>query len=117
MGQRSYFVDVKISDTSILSNTGNVANFAVMHYNTIHVSITRLERVTVSDNKVQGIVETSRGAGLTVLVVLFFDSLDSLPQSQGDISMTGGDTPLKLQSKFGFFWRSTNVLHDTTKCL
>ena len=85
MGQRGYFVDVNISDTRIFSNAGNVPNFVMLYYNSIHMSTARLEGLTVSDNKVQGVVETSRGGGLTILVVLFFDSLHSLSQSQSDV--------------------------------
>ena len=84
-GQRGYFVDVDISDTSVLSNTGNVGNFAVLHYNTIHKSTTKLERMILSDNKVFGVVETRRGGGIMILVILFFDSLNSLPQFQRNV--------------------------------
>ena len=38
MAQKSYFVDVKFIGTLILSNIGNVANFHVVYYNTIHIS-------------------------------------------------------------------------------
>ena len=82
-GQKSFLVGIKISHTSILYNEGNVANFFVLYYNTIHMSTVRVEGLTVSDNKVKG--SRSRGAGFMVIVALFFDYLHSLPQSQGGI--------------------------------
>ena len=82
-GQKSFLVEIKISRTSILYNEGNVPNFFVLYYNTIHVSTVRVEGLTVSDNKVKG--SRSRGAGFMVIVALFFDYLHSLPQSQGGI--------------------------------
>ena len=84
-GQRGYFVDVKVSDTSILSNTGNVASIGMLHYNTIQTCRAKLERLIVSENKVHGVRETSTGAGLLIALILFFDSLNSLAQHQGDI--------------------------------
>ena len=86
-GQRSYFVDVKVSDTSILSNTGNTANIGILHYNTIKTSKTQLERLDVSENKVHGADDTGSGggAGLLITLLLFFDSLNSFPQSQEDL--------------------------------
>ena len=85
IGQRGYFVDVKIINTSILSNTGNTANFIVLHYNAIHTSTTGLEGMVISDNKVGGSPQMSVGGGLMVLVIVFFDSLNSFPKSHGNI--------------------------------
>ena len=84
-GQRGYFVDVEVSDTSIVSNTGNIFNFGMLHYNTIQTCRAQLERLVVSENKVLGVRETSTGAGLFIALILFFDSLNSLAQYQGDI--------------------------------
>ena len=83
MGQRDYFVDVKISDTSSLSNTGNIPNIFVMQYNTIHMSKTLLENVTVSDNTAGSGMQ--RGAGLMFVVIAFVDSLNTFRQSRNEI--------------------------------
>lgn len=84
IGQKSYFVDVRISDTSILSNIGNMANFVMLHYNTIHMSTAHIEGVTVNGNQVRGTFE-SRGAGLMILVMIFFDTLNTFPELKADI--------------------------------
>ena len=84
-GQKGYLVDVKVSDTSILLNTGNIANFGILHYNTIQTCRAQLERLVVSENRVLGVRETSSGAGLFIALILFFDSLNSVAQYQGDI--------------------------------
>ena len=81
--QRDYFVNVKISDTRILSNVGNIPTIFVVQYNTIQMSTTVLERVTVSDNtQVSGM---NMGAGLMFVVTLFLDSLGTYPQSQSEM--------------------------------
>ena len=83
MGQRNYLVSTKVINTSIISNTGNLANMIVVHYNTIRTSETQVDGVVFKDNIVQG--NTGRGAGLLIVVLLFSDSLSSFPQYQDDI--------------------------------
>ena len=83
-GQRSYFADVKISDTSIISNTGDITSIFVVYYNTVRKSTIRLEKVTISDNRVTNGLK--RGAGMMAVVIMFLDSLNTFPQlSQRDI--------------------------------
>ena len=84
MGQKSYFVNFRVANTALLSNTGNVGNFVVVHHNELRNGVTFLDRVVLSDNTVVGRV-TSRGAGLVIAVVLFLDSLSSFSQSHEDI--------------------------------
>ena len=81
--QRSFFAEIKVSDTGILSNRGKMGNFLVLYYNMVHMSTVQVEGVTVTNNTLLG--SRSRGAGLMILVILFFDTLHSLPQSQGDV--------------------------------
>ena len=83
MGQRGYFVDVKITNTTVLSNKGNLANFFVLHYNTLGMTTTQLDRVVVSDNELLGV--WGRGAGLLVFGALFLDTLGTFMQPQEDI--------------------------------
>ena len=83
MGQKNYFVNLRVANTALFSNTGNIGNFIVVHYNELRNGVTRLNGVVFSDNTVVGV--TGRGAGLIVAVVLFFDFLSSFPKSHEDI--------------------------------
>ena len=83
MGQKQYFVNVQVTNSTLLSNTGNIASFMVLHYNKFRNGVTHLDGVVFSDNRVVGIA--ARGAGLVVAVILFFDSLSSFSQSHEDI--------------------------------
>ena len=82
IGQRGFFVDTKVTNTVILTSTGNLANFVVMYYNTIRMSKTRLIGLVFSDNTCQGL--WGRVAGLAIIEVLFTDSLNSYPQLHED---------------------------------
>ena len=84
-GQRSYFVDVSVTDTEIISNSGNSVNCFVMYYNMLRMGATKLDRVVVRDNVVTGEFDLSRGGGLLVLVTVFFDMLNSFPPSPADV--------------------------------
>ena len=83
MGQRNYFVNATIINTTIISNTGNLANFIVVNYNTIRTSKTQVDGVVVSDNIVVG--NTGRGAGILIVGALFLDLLSSFSQYEEDI--------------------------------
>ena len=83
MAQKSYFVDAKFINTTIFSNTGNIANFFVLYYNTLLMSKTVLDGVVFKNNKAVGIY--SRGGGVAVVGALFQDSLGSFQHSHKDI--------------------------------
>ena len=83
MAQKGYFVDAKFVNTEIFSNTGNIANFIVLHYNMIHMSKTVLDGVVFKSNKAVGI--NGRAGGVAVIGALFQDSLGSFQHSQEDI--------------------------------
>ena len=83
IGQRNFFVDAKLTNTNFLSNTGNLANLIVVHYNTIRMSKIRLDGVMVRDNIAVG--NTGRGGGLLIVGALFLDSLNSFPHYPDDI--------------------------------
>ena len=74
---------MKITDTIVMSNRGNSANFIVLTYNTLGMTTTQLEGVEVSDNKLLGIWGTS--PGLVVLEAMFLDSLGTYMQSREGI--------------------------------
>ena len=84
IGQRDYFAIVNIANTKIVANTGNIANFIVMHYNTIRTGVTRIDGLDVRDNSVTSFFDMSRGGGFLVLLTLFFDMLKDFPPSQND---------------------------------
>ena len=77
IGQKNFHVDVKITDTKVVSNTGNVANLLFVHYNTLGMAATYLERVVVSNNKLLGKLGTSPGL---FVFGLFLDSLSTSMQ-------------------------------------
>ena len=83
MAQKGYFVDAKFVNTVIFLNTGNIANFIVLHYNMIHMSKTVLDGVVFKNNKAVGF--NSRAGGVVVIGALFQDSLGLFQHSQEDI--------------------------------
>ena len=79
IGQRGFFVDMNIKSTIISNNTAG-AGVLLFHYNSI-----RSSKVVMDDMLVHNNLQSDRGGGLFVLVLLFLDSLNSFPQYPSDV--------------------------------
>lgn len=82
IGQMEYFVDVKVINSTLESNRGNIGSMLLLCYNTIRNSKILLDSVIVSNNEC---VPDQMGAGIFVLVAIFFDFLSSFPQYPDNI--------------------------------
>ena len=77
IGQREYFVDVSITNTTVISNYGTIGGLSLLYYNTLYTSRTILDRVVVYNNSVENIDRLGRGGGINIVVLIFFDALHS----------------------------------------
>ena len=82
LGQLEYFVDVNIINSTLEQNSGTFGSMILLHYNTIRNSKTCLDGTMVANNTA---ALSSRGGGMFIVVSLFFNSLNSLPQYPNDI--------------------------------
>ena len=71
LGQLDYHVDVRITNSTVQYNTGNLSGMLLMHYNSLCNSKIQMDGVLVSHNS----NIYSWGGGLTIALISFFDFL------------------------------------------
>ena len=81
LGQLEYHVNVRIINSTVQYNTGNVSGMLLVHYNSLCNSKIQMDSVLVSHNS-----NTNEwGGGMSITVTLFLDFLTYFPHYQPEL--------------------------------
>ena len=81
LGQLEYHVNVRIINSTVQYNTGNVSGMLLVHYNSLCNSKIQMDGVLVSHNS-----NTNEwGGGMSIIVTLFLDFLKHFPHYQPEL--------------------------------
>ena len=105
VGQMEYHLDVLIVNSTAQTNCGYIGSIVLHFYNSIRNSRIHINNCTIADNNARYL---KRGAGLAMVMALYFDFLKHFPVYPDDvyevISITGSTFLRNNASEIGAFY-------------